>query len=155
VANVLVTDDSPVLRALMVRALTAVGHKVTVAEDGQEAIEILANFAPDLLVLDVEMPRLDGWGVLREMRRLGLFRNTRVLMLTSLSKEKDWLKAYRFGAHQYLTKPFKPEELAETVVTLLEMSGEQAHNHREQELDRALLLARVEAAFTSASSRSH
>jgi DNA-binding response OmpR family regulator len=147
VAEVLITDDSPVLRALMVRALTSIGHKVTLAEDGQEAIEILEKFAPDLMVLDVEMPRLDGYGVLREMRRRGLFRHTRILMLTSLSKEKDWYKAYRHGAHQYLTKPFKPEELAETVVWLLELTGEQAADHREKELERAELLARVEAVF--------
>jgi DNA-binding response OmpR family regulator len=147
VAEVLITDDSPVLRALMVRALTTIGHKVTMAEDGQEAIEILERFAPDLMVLDVEMPRLDGYGVLREMRRRGLFRHTRILMLTSLSKEKDWFKAYKHGAHQYLTKPFKPEELAETVVWLLELTGEQASDHREKELERAELLARVEAVF--------
>jgi DNA-binding response OmpR family regulator len=147
VAEVLITDDSPVLRALMVRALTTIGHKVTMAEDGQEAIEMLERFAPDLMVLDVEMPRLDGYGVLREMRRRGLFRHTRILMLTSLSKEKDWFKAYKHGAHQYLTKPFKPEELAETVVWLLELTGEQASDHREKELERAELLARVEAVF--------
>lgn len=146
-AEVLITDDSPVLRALMVRALTIIGHKVTIAEDGQEAIDILDKFAPDLMVLDVEMPRLDGYGVLREMRRRGLFRHTRILMLTSLSKEKDWFKAYKHGAHQYLTKPFKPEELAETVVWLLELTGEQASDHREKELERAELLARVEAVF--------
>jgi DNA-binding response OmpR family regulator len=147
VAEVLITDDSPVLRALMVRALTTIGHKVTIAEDGQVAIELLDKWAPDLMVLDVEMPRLDGYGVLREMRRRGLFRHTRVLMLTSLSKEKDWYKAYKHGAHQYLTKPFKPEELAETVVWLLELTGEQAADHREKELERAELLARVEAVF--------
>jgi DNA-binding response OmpR family regulator len=147
VAEVLITDDSPVLRALMVRALTTIGHKVTMAEDGQEAIDILERFAPDLMVLDVEMPRLDGYGVLLEMRRRGLFRHTRILMLTSLSKEKDWFKAYKHGAHQYLTKPFKPEELAETVVWLLELTGEQASEHREKELERAELLARVEAVF--------
>jgi DNA-binding response OmpR family regulator len=147
VAEVLITDDSPVLRALMVRALTTIGHKVTMAEDGQAAIDMLERFAPDLMVLDVEMPRLDGYGVLREMRRRGLFRHTRILMLTSLSKEKDWFKAYKHGAHQYLTKPFKPEELAETVVWLLELTGEQASDHREKELERAELLARVEAVF--------
>jgi DNA-binding response OmpR family regulator len=155
VAEVLITDDSPVLRALMVRALTTIGHKVTMAEDGQEAIEILEKFAPDLMVLDVEMPRLDGYGVLREMRRRGLFRHTRILMLTSLSKEKDWFKAYKHGAHQYLTKPFKPEELAETVVWLLELTGEQAANHREKELERAELLARVEAVFAPPQGAAH
>jgi DNA-binding response OmpR family regulator len=155
VAEVLITDDSPVLRALMVRALTTIGHKVTMAEDGQEAIEILEKFTPDLMVLDVEMPRLDGYGVLREMRRRGLFRHTRILMLTSLSKEKDWFKAYKHGAHQYLTKPFKPEELAETVVWLLELTGEQAANHREKELERAELLARVEAVFAPPQGAAH
>jgi DNA-binding response OmpR family regulator len=138
-----------------VRALTTIGHKVTMAEDGQEAIEILEKFAPDLMVLDVEMPRLDGYGVLREMRRRGLFRHTRILMLTSLSKEKDWFKAYKHGAHQYLTKPFKPEELAETVVWLLELTGEQAANHREKELERAELLARVEAVFAPPQGAAH
>jgi DNA-binding response OmpR family regulator len=155
VAEVLITDDSPVLRALMVRALTTIGHKVTMAEDGQEAIEILEKFAPDLMVLDVEMPRLDGYGVLREMRRRGLFRHTRILMLTSMSKEKDWFKAYKHGAHQYLTKPFKPEELAETVVWLLELTAEQASNHREKELERAELLARVEAVFAPPQGAAH
>jgi DNA-binding NarL/FixJ family response regulator len=155
--RVALVDDQAIVRAGLARILSPTDGFELMAEcaDGREAVDALLGSAVDLVVLDVEMPRLDGYGVLREMRRKGLFRHTRVLMLTSLSKEKDWYKAYRHGAHQYLTKPFKPEELAETVVWLLELTGEQASNHREKELERAELLARVEAVFAPPQGAAH
>jgi DNA-binding response OmpR family regulator len=144
-ARVLTADDSPTLRTLMQAVLTISGHDVQVAEDGDEALEILSTTPIDVLVLDVEMPNMDGYEVLRSIRKSGVSAGVRVLVLTGKQREADWLRAYRNGAHHYLPKPFEETDLMEAVDMLAAMSPEEATKHRQTELDRAELLARLEA----------
>jgi CheY-like chemotaxis protein len=146
-AKILIADDSAVSRVLMRGLLASVGHVVTLVEDGQEAVETLGIQKFDLVILDVEMPRMDGYEVLKTLRRTGIGGPAKLFMLTGKNRESDMVAAYRNGAHHHLTKPFEHADLIEQVDRLLLMSLEDAAAHRESELERAMLLARLEAAF--------
>jgi DNA-binding response OmpR family regulator len=144
-ARVLVVDDEPDLRELVRTVLTYHGHQVALAEDGEKALEVLASQRPEVMVLDLMMPNTDGFGVLKEMKRQGMTGNVKTLVLTCMNRESDWLRGYKHGAHQYLTKPFDPEELADKVEMLLSMSESDLARHREAELDTPQLLSRLES----------
>lgn len=146
-AKVLVADDEESIRRLVEITLADVGHEVISASDGEEAIEKIGDDPPDLLVLDVMMPNIDGWGVLRELRKLGIKRDIRVVMLTAKSSESDFMSGWKLGVDAYVTKPFDPDELAVTVNETLMMSPEQLKDKRAEELEKANLLSRIEAAF--------
>lgn len=147
-AKILVTDDSSDIRHLLSAILVEEGHSVTTANDGAKAVEMMAEEAPDLLVLDIMMPRLDGYGVLTEMQNSGLLSEVKVLILTAKTSEADWARGYKLGADQYLTKPFGSDELLQSVSTLLETSKADLKVKTEEELDRAQLLSRLESIFT-------
>jgi DNA-binding response OmpR family regulator len=144
-ARVLVVDDEPDLRELVRTVLTYHGHQVSLAEDGQQAVDALSRTKPEVMVLDLMMPNMDGFGVLKEMKRQGLTGSVKTLVLTCMNREADWLRGYKHGAHQYLTKPFDPEELADKVEMLLTMSENDLVRHRESELDTSQLLSRLES----------
>jgi DNA-binding response OmpR family regulator len=144
-ARILVVDDNPDIRLLVSTILEDEGHDVTVAIDGRDALRILGEESPDVIVLDVMMPEMDGYGVLRQLRATGRASKARVLMLTAKNNEADWLRGYQSGANQYLTKPFDPEELIEAVEKLVRMDPNQLTSFRQDELDRAQLLSRLES----------
>src|SRR5436190_1614118 len=112
-AEVLVVDDDPDIRMLVAFALEDSGYDVRQASDGASALAALEEHAPDAMVLDVMMPGIDGFGVLRGMRANHLGAHTRVVMLTCKTEERDHLRGWELGADEYLTKPFDPEELVE------------------------------------------
>ena len=154
-AEVLVTDDDPDIRMLVAFALEDSGYAVRQASDGANALEALAAKAPDAMVLDVMMPGIDGFGVLRGMRQRGLAPNTRVLILTCKTEERDHLRGWELGADEYLTKPFDPEDLVVRVKKMLQATPEQLEAKREAELQKAELLDRLEAAFSRAKNQRH
>ncbi|MER5460693.1 response regulator transcription factor [Streptomyces sp. NPDC002668] len=116
-ANVMVAEDDEKQAELVRRYLEREGHTVTVVRDGRAAIESVRYKAPDLLVLDVMMPRADGLDVLRVLRAEA--RELPVLMLTARSTEDDLLLGLDLGADDYMTKPYSPRELMARVRTLL------------------------------------
>ena len=87
------------------------GYEVVTAEDGKEALEKVAREQPDLVVLDVMMPYLDGFEVLNTMKKDPDTRDIPVIMLTARAQDADVLAGYKSGADCYLTKPFNPKEL--------------------------------------------
>jgi DNA-binding response OmpR family regulator len=113
---VLVAEDDPKQAELARRYLEHEGHAVVVVGDGREALEEIRRKAPDLMVLDVMMPRVDGLDVCRILRRES---DLPVLMLTARTSEDDLLLGLDLGADDYLTKPYSPRELAARVRTLL------------------------------------
>ncbi|MEU4562210.1 response regulator transcription factor [Actinoplanes sp. NPDC023936] len=115
-AYVLVAEDDERQAEVLRRYLGAEGHRVTVAHDGLAALEQVRRTQPDLLVLDVMMPRLDGMDLCRALRRES---DIPVLMLTARSGEDDLLLGLEIGADDYLTKPYSPRELVARVRTLL------------------------------------
>ncbi|MEW2083122.1 response regulator transcription factor [Streptomyces sp. NPDC005283] len=113
----MVAEDDEKQAELVRRYLEREGHAVTVVRDGRAAIESVRYKAPDLLVLDVMMPRADGLDVLRVLRAEA--RELPVLMLTARSTEDDLLLGLDLGADDYMTKPYSPRELMARVRTLL------------------------------------
>ncbi len=113
----MVAEDDPKQAELVRRYLEHEGHTVTVVEDGRTALEQVRHQEPDLVVLDVMMPRADGLDVVRILRAER--RDVPVLMLTARSTEDDLLLGLDLGADDYMTKPFSPRELTARVRTLL------------------------------------
>ena len=116
VAVVLVVEDEKELARLVVRELEAAGHRVVLAEDGEEALRLRAEERPDAVVLDWMLPKLDGLEVLRRIREEA---PTPILMLTARSEEVDRVMGLEVGADDYLTKPFSMRELLARVRALL------------------------------------
>jgi len=148
VRNVLIVDDEPDIRGILAFTLEDSGFEVREAADGAEAIDALRKMPPDLLVLDLMMPGVDGFGVLRSRRQLGLAPETRVLILTAKTAERDYVRGWELGADEYLTKPFDPDHLVEKVRELLATSTSELQARRETELQKAELLERLESAFS-------
>jgi DNA-binding response OmpR family regulator len=114
--RVLVVDDEPALTALVARYLTRDGFEVTQVHDGVTAVGAARKVDPDVVVLDLGLPRLDGVEVCRQLRT---FSDCYVLMLTARSEEIDTLIGLSVGADDYMTKPFSPRELVARVKVLL------------------------------------
>ena len=95
------------------------GHEVTIARDGQQALDAIRASRPDLVLLDVMMPIKTGFEVLQELRADEAIAATKVLMLTAKGRETDTAKGIALGADAYMTKPFSTKELAERVRQLL------------------------------------
>jgi CheY-like chemotaxis protein/DNA-binding CsgD family transcriptional regulator len=113
--DVLVVDDEPALLELVARALADAGHRVRTAADGHEALAAIGDARPDVLVLDVLMPVLDGWGVLEALAEQPSTVELPVVMMTALAREEDVIRAHLTGAVEYLTKPFEISTLVATV----------------------------------------
>jgi DNA-binding response OmpR family regulator len=116
VASVLVVDDDADIRGLVRELLQRVGHSVIEAGDGREGLRLLHNSRPDLVILDVAMPGLDGWETLERIRELSA---VPVVMLTAQAQELDKVRGLRGGADDYVTKPFGRQELLARVDGLL------------------------------------
>jgi two-component system response regulator MprA len=123
-ARVLVVDDEPAVRRALERALRLDSYDVSLAADGEEALDALAAGAPDAVILDIAMPRLDGLEVCRRMRQAG--DRTPVLMLTARDAIDDRVKGLDVGADDYLVKPFALRELQARLRALLRRAGDGA-----------------------------
>lgn len=113
---ILVVDDEPAIVRLVRAKLQADGYAVITAARGEEALELLDEERPDLIVLDLMMPGMDGFETLRHIRERG---QTPVIMLTARSGDADKLRGLQGGADDYLTKPFNPDELSARVGAVL------------------------------------
>jgi DNA-binding response OmpR family regulator len=107
-ASVLVVDDEADIRSLVRELLERAGHDVVEAGDGNEGLRAFFSSRPDLVVLDVSMPGLDGWGTLERIRELS---DVPVVMLTAQAQELAKVRGLRGGADDYITKPFGRQEL--------------------------------------------
>lgn len=117
-SRILIADDDPLLRSLLVHRLSGDGHDVLVAGDGAQALVSIAEQKPDLIVLDALMPIMDGFEVLRRLKADRLS-SAPIIMLTALKREQDIVGALQLGAADYLVKPFIPDELSQRVRRLL------------------------------------
>lgn len=115
--RIFVVDDDEKITSLLRRSLAFEGYEVHIANDGQSGLKLLQQDDPDLLILDVMMPIMDGWEVCRRVREAGS--NVPVLMLTAKDDIQDRVKGLDLGADDYLIKPFALEELLARVRALL------------------------------------
>lgn len=118
-STILVVDDSITMRRVSQRMLERAGYQVKTAKDGLDAIDILENLQPDLIMLDIEMPRMDGFEVLTYLRSTEKFIKTPVMMVTSRSGEKHRNRAFEIGANEYCGKPYQEEQILQTIKKLL------------------------------------
>jgi two-component system, chemotaxis family, chemotaxis protein CheY len=117
--TVLVVDDSITIRQMVSFTLQEAGFAVVQAGDGQEALERLGGGRIDLIVTDLNMPRLDGLGLIRELRSRPASRYTPVLMLTTESQESKRLEGRAAGATAWIVKPFRPDRLLQVIGKVL------------------------------------
>ncbi|MGE3622109.1 MAG: response regulator [Acidimicrobiia bacterium] len=131
--SVLVVDDEPMVREVVGRYLAREGIQVHESADGDSALAWLASNRPDLVVLDIMLPGLDGLSLLRTLRAKG---NIPVILLSARVDEVDRVLGLELGADDYVTKPFSPRELAVRVRTVLRRTGgAEVHRHRRGILD--------------------
>ncbi|WP_369799966.1 response regulator transcription factor [Modestobacter sp. Leaf380] len=119
-ARLLVVDDEPNIRELLSASLRYAGFEVATAADGQQALAVAAQFRPDLVVLDVMMPGLDGFGVVRRLRQNGT--HTPVLFLTARDAAEDKVSGLTLGGDDYVTKPFSLDEVLARIRAVLRRS---------------------------------
>ena len=118
-SKVLVCDDDDLLADLLEFRLSNRGFEVTRAANGQQALDRLAEFTPDAMILDAMMPLMDGYEVLRRVRENPATADLPVIMLTARRQEQDIVGALELGASDYMVKPFIPEELVARLTRLL------------------------------------
>lgn len=122
-ARILAVDDSPTILEMIKAILIAGGYEVITAADGAEALETARAEAPDLILLDVMLPKLDGYRVCRLLKFDQKYKHIPIIMLTAKTEEQSMATGIRTGANQYLTKPVEPERLLAAVAE--ELSGSQ------------------------------
>jgi len=122
-ARVLVADDDEDILALITAVLRRSGHEVIAVQDGAQALATVQTQSPDLAVLDISMPEVDGLEVLRRVRADVETRDLPVILLSAQAQEADVERGYATGASAYIKKPFSPRELADQVDALLPQSG--------------------------------
>ena len=105
-AHILVVDDSPTIRAVLGKMLTQDGHVVFKAADGESAIELARNELPDLIFLDIVMPGMNGFAVLRALRREALTHDIPIVMISGNLQATEQFYVQRFGADDFMKKPF-------------------------------------------------
>lgn len=148
-ATVLIVDDEPDIVLLVRINLELAGHEVVSAEDGEEALAVARERHPDVIVLDVMMPKLDGWGVLEQLKADPdvVVRTIPVVMLTALTTDQDQVRGGIEGAIEYLSKPVAPGALVAAVEAA--MAGDPEPVKRKAAQQRALTrLARMETGGT-------
>lgn len=114
--TILAVDDSSIIRNMVYRTLTANGYKVDLAEDGRKAAEMGRLKAYDLLITDINMPELDGFGLARVFKQLPKNRNTPIICLTTESSQQSKEKGRSLGVAGWMVKPFSPETLTKVAV---------------------------------------
>ena len=112
--NILVVDDSLIMRRNIIKMIESLGHKVVgEAKDGQEAVEVYRKLKPDLVTIDITMPRMDGLGAVKELKKID--KNAKIIMVTSHGQEEMVIDAIRSGASGYLLKPVKINKLSDSI----------------------------------------
>ncbi|MCU7853265.1 MAG: response regulator [Candidatus Thiodiazotropha sp. (ex Monitilora ramsayi)] len=119
--KILIVDDEPNIVLSVEFLMKRSGHDVVTATDGQQALDLLAEVDPDLMILDVMMPRKNGFEVCTEVRADQRFQKLPILILSAKGREAEVKKGLSLGADAYITKPFSTHELVEKVSELLQL----------------------------------
>ena len=122
--KILVVDDENYILHILDFSLGAEGYEVITAEDGEEAVRKVKEERPDLVVLDVMMPKMDGFEACRAIKRDAELAATPVILLSAKARDIDQKQGYEAGADDYITKPFSPGRLVERVHGLLKTSAQ-------------------------------
>ena len=126
-SKILLVDDEPDAVEFVSRAFLRSGYKVITASDGERALELVASARPDLIVLDVGLPDIDGFEVCRRIR---LDSQVPIIMLTARDEEDDVMRGFRLGVDDYVTKPFSARLLTARVAAVLRRTAEASRRNR-------------------------
>lgn len=121
--QILVVDDQPGIRRLLLDVLTEEGYDVTVAGNGNDALENLLNFRPKIILMDMKMPGMDGVEVLEEIRKMQI--PAKVIMMTAYGEAEKVNKAKNLGAYAYITKPFDIIKLCDFIAEAMDKPDEE------------------------------
>lgn len=116
---VVVAEDDEDILELVVELLEEEGYEIARATDGEEALGLILARRPDLAVLDVRMPKVDGFEVSRRLREDGETQEVPVILLSALAREQDVVRGFESGATDYVKKPFSPDDLVSRIETIL------------------------------------
>jgi DNA-binding response OmpR family regulator len=117
--SILVVDDEPNIVLSLEFLMEEAGYEVRTVSDGEEALRAIKEKLPDLILLDVMLPKLDGYEVCLAVRANPAWKDVRIIMLTAKGREVDQEKGLAFGADDYITKPFSTREVVSKVKTIL------------------------------------
>jgi two-component system alkaline phosphatase synthesis response regulator PhoP len=117
--KILIVDDEPNIVMTLEYTFKKSNYEVFIARDGQEALDILKSNFPDVIILDIMMPMVDGFATLEQIRKDENLKHTKVLFLSAKNKESDIEKGMALGADAYMTKPFSIKKVVEKVEELL------------------------------------
>lgn len=117
--KILLVDDEPNIIMSLEYTFKKNNYEVFIARDGEEALAILKKETPDAIVLDIMMPKVDGYATITEIKKTEDLQNCKIIFLSAKNKESDIIKGMELGANAYLTKPFSIKKLVETVQNLL------------------------------------
>jgi len=132
--KVLIVDDEPDVLLLLRVNLEAAGYQTVLAADGETALNRIDDSQPDVVLLDIMMPVMDGWGVLRALsERDG---GPRVVVVSAKSSDRDIVRALTSGALDYVTKPFDPDDLVDVVARTISDSVAALEKHRDDMIER-------------------
>lgn len=133
--KILIVDDEPDIVELLHYNLTREGHEVAQAENGKKAIEIAQIFKPDVILMDVMMPVLDGIAACRQLRELSDFRHTHIIFLTARAEEFSEVAAFDAGADDFITKPIKPRALLSRLAAFARRDAQQEEQQQVIEIN--------------------
>ena len=134
--RILVADDSQGIRDLLQMSLESLGYTVVLAEDGESALERIDEARPDLMIIDVMMPKVNGFQICRRVKSNPETKETPVILLTAKVQEEDVFWGHDCGADEYITKPFKTDHLEAKVDHLLRRRREEAAARTRAQADR-------------------
>lgn len=150
-AKILVVDDSPEIVSWLQYELREAGHSVTTATNGEEGLLLMELERPEVVLLDIDMPVMNGFQMLKKFRGMKHLHDVRVIMLTGRGREADWVQGYRLGVHDYLTKPLEVSELLDAIGSIMSLTPEQIRQRCEEELEKSEMLLKLENMFEETS----
>lgn len=150
-AKILVVDDSPEIVSWLSYELREAGHSVSIATNGEEGLLLMELERPELVLLDIDMPVMNGFQMLKRFRGMKDLHDVHVVMLTGRGREADWVQGYKLGVHDYLTKPLEVSELLDAIKSTLSLTPEQIQERCREELEKSEMLLKLENMFEETS----
>lgn len=122
-ANILIAEDERDIRDLIQFTLMFAGHKITAAANGAEALELAPKVKPDLIMMDVRMPKMTGYEACREMKKIDEIKHVPVIFLSAKGQDEEKQTGIDAGAVAYILKPFAPDDLTRQIADILKANG--------------------------------
>jgi DNA-binding response OmpR family regulator len=144
-AKVLVVDDEPAIRMLLQAILTQEGHDVDTAPDGVEALKNIQADLPDVVLLDLAMPNMDGWHFLEELRNVGLRSRVRVIIVSAMTDIESMQRSDAEGIAERIAKPFDAGAIVRAVEAAVQEAPEEILARREHPEDLARLIDKLQS----------